>query len=110
MNTIAIINQKGGVGKTTLTFNLSKGLATKYRVLAIDNDPQGNLTSAFLNDPEKLKADILDIYQNKEIQPEKIEKNLHLLGSTIHLSKIADSDFEVVFKLKEGIEEYKKTI
>ncbi len=38
---ISIVNQKGKVGKTTLTFNLAWGLADKgVRVLAVDNDPQ----------------------------------------------------------------------
>ncbi len=45
MRCIAVINQKGGVGKTTTTVNLGAGLARRgYRVLMLDMDPQANLT------------------------------------------------------------------
>ncbi|WP_019569417.1 ParA family protein [Thioalkalivibrio sp. ALE11] len=56
MRTFAVINQKGGVGKTTVTLNLSHALALAgNRVLAIDADPQGHLTMAFgLEDPAGL--------------------------------------------------------
>lgn len=50
MKVIAIANQKGGVGKTTLTRELSSSCALRgYQVLAIDNDPQGNLTSSWVD-------------------------------------------------------------
>lgn len=48
MRVIAVINQKGGVGKTTTTMNLSHALAKKgFKVLSVDFDPQANLTVGF---------------------------------------------------------------
>ena len=59
---IAVAMQKGGVGKTTTTINLAVGLTMLgYRVLALDLDPQGNLTQHSGNDPEQISPTIYDI-------------------------------------------------
>lgn len=63
-NITAIVNQKGGVGKTTTTANLGVALAQKGdRVLLVDLDPQSNLTSLFGYDPDSLELTVGDCMQ-----------------------------------------------
>ncbi len=60
---IAITNQKGGVGKTTTALNLSTYLALEEeKVLVIDSDPQGNLTSGLGIKREQMKCSLYDVY------------------------------------------------
>ncbi|MEN9724406.1 MAG: hypothetical protein RJB38_2392 [Pseudomonadota bacterium] len=63
--TIAIANQKGGVGKTTTTMNLGHALARQgYQVLLVDSDPQGNLTR-YLGAPPDALLDELYLLKKK---------------------------------------------
>lgn len=98
--TIAIFNQKGGVGKTTTTMNLTTALSMKgYKVLTVDIDPQGNTSSGFGIEKSEIDKSIYDAliegedlrqiilttaYRNLHILP----SNLELAGSEIELADI----------------------
>jgi len=65
---ISIVNQKGGVGKTTLSFHLSGALGELgYRVLAVDCDSQGSLSATFQPTHESLPVSIADIFAGHDV-------------------------------------------
>src|SRR6266481_673633 len=63
---IAFANQKGGVAKTTSTLNLGVALAEQgLRVLAVDLDPQGNLTMSQGINPDEVERSMFDVLVHK---------------------------------------------
>lgn len=91
---IAVTNQKGGVGKTTTSINLSACLAESgKRTLLIDLDPQGNATSGLGVDKEGLQCNLYDCLIDKvpmeDVVQKTMVKKLFLLPATIDLAGAA---------------------
>ena len=97
MKTIALINQKGGTGKTTTAINLGSALAAKgKKVLLVDFDPQANLTYSFGIHPEK--GSITEFLQGK--QPlETLLSNKESLAILPSSSTLADFEVSIVNKI-----------
>jgi chromosome partitioning protein len=101
---IAVVNQKGGVAKTTTSVNLAVGLASSgYRVLLIDLDPQAHSTLALRIDSEEISAEqtVASLFYEgslPDILVATVEPNLKLVPASIHLATAVESLYSVIFR------------
>ena len=85
---VAFANQKGGVAKTTTTINLGVALQELgHRVLAVDLDPQGNLTMSLGLNPDSVRPSMFDVLVNQiSIEEALFQRELDVVVSSIDLA------------------------
>lgn len=107
MIVIAVANQKGGVGKSTVAYHLACYLAQHRRTLIVDLDPQGDLTELWVN-PAVIAEDhcIMAAFGDTVPVPLPVSGGLDLLGANISLSqKEAAKDQDVLPSVKWALSE-----
>ncbi len=113
MKTLAIINHKGGVGKTTITLNLSAQLAKiGKKTLVIDFDPQANLSGVLLGEEESFQTIDEMMIEQLDPQPFSITDKLDILPSSLKLAKcerMFGGSMSGYFKLKKLLEALPET-
>ena len=92
MKIISLINQKGGVGKTTSAINIASKLSEKFKVLAVDLDQQANATGNCGIDEDQLEFTMYKLFTEKEVTAEqcivKTSRGFDLICGSIELANV----------------------